>query len=50
MTYDKSMTKTPFTDAYVERMKRRDDPNDYGVCEHNVLVQHDPNACKECRK
>lgn len=30
------------TDAYLARMARRDDPNDYGVCEHNIDLAEEP--------
>ena len=29
-------THTPYTEAYLARMARRDGPDDHSVCEHNV--------------
>ena len=46
--YTPDMTSAPLTEAYIERMKRRDDPNDPSVCEHNVDVWQE--TCRECKK
>ena len=46
-SYTPAMTHAPITEAYLERMARRDDPADHSVCEHNWEVAN-PLECPDC--
>jgi hypothetical protein len=39
-------THAPLTEAYLERMKRRDDPNHHSVCEHNWYADDSKDASR----